>query len=94
MSKDDIFDYFKFIFASLIVVVIIYFGIFYNPDPFMYGCVYDKDYGTEISCVNVDYNEAKNPGSMEEAFQRCRRELDSIVSASCVSYEVDGCDSN
>ena len=89
--KKNIIDYIKFIFGSLIVVVIIYFGIFYNPDPFMYGCVYDKDYGTKISCVNVEFNEAKNPGSMDEAFQSCMAQLKRIGRKSGVSYEVDGC---
>ena len=90
MSKGNIIDYAKFIAAALVVSLVVY-SWFYESDPFMYGCVYDKDFGKKISCVNVDFNERDDPGSMQRAFRTCMRELEEIGRDSGVTYEIDGC---
>ena len=50
MSKDDVINYIKFIAAALIVIIVVY-SWFYESDPFMYGCVYDKDFGKNNSAI-------------------------------------------
>ena len=87
---EGFFPFIKFVGAAAVFLSIVYFALS-GSDPFIHGCVYDKDYGEEISCVEIKYNEAKDPGSEEEAFNSCMRQLNREGKASGNSYEIIGC---
>ena len=90
-TKENFFPSMKFLGVLAIIISIIYFAIFYNPDPFVYGCVYEKTYGSKIKCVEYKYNERKEPGSYDRAFKLCMSSLNQIGRSTVKDYEIDGC---
>ena len=73
------------------IAFILYSILDLDTDPFIHGCVYDKDFGTKIDCVEIKYNEAKNPGSEDTAFDTCMNKLNRLGIKSGKSFEIIGC---
>jgi len=80
-----------FLFGASLLVIIGYVIFSPGPDPYFHGCVYEKTYGSKITCVEFKYNEAKNPGSYEEAFDKCMSSLRRIGESTVKDYEIHGC---
>ena len=61
-------------------------------DPDVEGCVYDTDFGNEISCVSgITYNEATNPGSERKAEQLCMELLREVAyEAGITNFQIEG----
>ena len=62
-----------------------------GPDPYVHGCVHEKTYGAKISCVEFEFNEAKEPGSYEKAFQACMSTLKQVGKSTVKEFEIIGC---